>query len=56
MTMAQKIMCDCCGEEILAEIRDKKIIIIDKRHGRRHVVVLTLEEIVNRMNALKIPN
>ncbi len=52
MGQAKKIKCDCCGKETLAEIRDNKVIIIDKRHGRRHLVVLTLEEIIAIMQSL----
>ena len=40
-----KVTCDCCRKEVLAEIRENKLVIFDKRHGRRHLVVLTLEEI-----------
>ena len=42
----QKIKCDCCGNETLAEIRDNKIVIIDKRHGRRHIAILKLADIL----------
>ena len=36
------IMCDCCGKEKMAEIKDNKLIIFDTRHGQRHFVVLDL--------------
>jgi hypothetical protein len=42
----QKVKCDCCGTETLAEIRDDKIIIMDKRHGRRHIAVLRIPELL----------
>ncbi len=42
----QKIKCDCCGNETLAEIRDDKIVIIDKRHGRRHIAVLKINDLI----------
>lgn len=42
----QKIKCDCCGTETLAEIRDGKIIIMDKRHGRRHIAVLRISDLL----------
>ena len=45
MSRSTKIKCDCCETETLAVVRDGKLIIIDKRHGRKHMVVLTLEEI-----------
>ncbi len=44
-----KIKCDCCGTETLAEVKGDKLIIIDRRHGKKHVVVLTLVEILNMM-------
>lgn len=44
-----KIKCDCCGNETLAEIRDNKIVIIDKRHGRRHIAILKLADILAMM-------
>jgi hypothetical protein len=50
----EKIKCDCCGNEMLAEIRENKIIIRDRRHGKNHMVVLTLEEILNKMKSLVI--
>lgn len=46
-----KIKCDCCGNETLAEIKGNKLVIMDKRHGRRHIVVLTFTEILNIMEA-----
>lgn len=48
----KKIKCDCCGTETLAEIDDNKLIIMDRRHGKKHLVVLTLEEIVAIMKEL----
>ena len=47
-----KIKCDCCGSETLAEIRDNKLVIMDRRHGRRHIAVLKLEEIAEIMKTL----
>jgi len=46
---SRKIKCDCCGTETLAEIRDDKIIIMDKRHGRRHIAVLKISEVLEIM-------
>jgi hypothetical protein len=42
----RKIKCDCCGTETMAEIRDDKIIIMDKRHGRRHIAVLKITDLL----------
>lgn len=36
------IYCDDCGREKMAELRDGKLIIADRRHGRRHVAVIPL--------------
>jgi hypothetical protein len=44
-----KVKCDCCGTETLAEIRDNKIIIMDRRHGRRHIAVLNIKEVLEIM-------
>ena len=41
-TPATAIYCDDCGKEKMAELRDGKLIIIDRRHGRRHVAALPL--------------
>jgi len=42
----RKIKCDCCGTETMAEIRDDKLIIIDKRHGRRHIAVIVIPDLI----------
>ena len=34
------IYCDDCGLEKMAEIRDGKLVIVDRRHGRQHVAVV----------------
>jgi len=49
-----KIKCDCCGNETLAEIRDNKLVIIDKRHGRRHIAILTLADLHALMQNSKV--
>ena len=41
------VMCDCCGKEKLAEIRDGKIVIYDTRHGQRHFVVLNIKDLAS---------
>ena len=40
------IRCDCCGREKLAEIRGDTLVIIDRRHGRRHFAVIKIMEIM----------
>ena len=49
---SHKVKCDCCGAETLAEIRGDKLVIMDRRHGRKHIVVLTLNEIMEKMKGL----
>ena len=49
MTTSKIVKCDCCGKETLAEVKSNKLVIIDKRHGKRHLVVLTLEDIMSMM-------
>jgi len=49
MATGKIVKCDCCGKETLAEVKSNKLVIIDKRHGKKHLVVLTLEEIVSMM-------
>lgn len=39
------IMCDDCGREKMAEIKDRKIVIYDTRHGQRHFVVLDIDKL-----------
>ncbi|MBI2869688.1 MAG: hypothetical protein HYX96_07680 [Chloroflexi bacterium] len=50
-----KIKCDCCGMETLAEIRGDKIVILDRRHGRKHIAVLSIREILDKMKPLAVP-
>jgi len=40
--IVRPIMCDCCGKEQLAEIKDGKLIIFTKRHGQRHFVTIDI--------------
>ncbi len=39
------IYCDDCGREKMAEIRNGKIVIMDRRHGRRHIAVIPLPRV-----------
>ena len=36
----EPIFCDDCGQEKMAEIRDGKLVIVDRRHGRQHVAIV----------------
>lgn len=41
------VYCDCCGVDKrvkMADIRDGRLTILDKRHGRRHVAVVVLDK------------
>ena len=40
----QAIYCDDCGREKMAEIRDGKLVIMDRRHGRRHVAIVDVSK------------
>lgn len=43
----REIFCDCCPEhrhEKLGEIRDGKLILMDRRHGQKHVAVIPLDK------------
>ena len=42
MAEGNAVYCDDCGREKMAEVRDGKIVIVDRRHGRRHVAVIPL--------------
>lgn len=42
MAEVHSVYCDDCGQEKMAEVRDGKIVIVDRRHGRRHVAVIPL--------------
>ena len=45
MAEVRSIYCDDCGREKMAEVRDGKIVIVDRRHGRRHVAVVAVGEL-----------
>jgi hypothetical protein len=41
----REIFCDCCGREKLGEIRGDKLVIMDRRHGRKHIAVIALSDL-----------
>ncbi|MCK5213027.1 MAG: hypothetical protein KAQ74_03810 [Dehalococcoidia bacterium] len=45
------VKCDGCGNEILAELFPDKLVVIDKRHGQKHVAVISRCEILQIMGA-----
>lgn len=42
------IWCACCGTQKLAEVKDGKLIIYDRRHGVRHFAVVSLIELLEK--------
>jgi len=50
------IYCDCCGREKLAEIRDNKLVIMDRRHGKRHITVINIRELNELSNDRLLTN
>ena len=38
----ETIYCDDCGQEKMAEIRDGKLVIVDRRHGKQHVAIVNV--------------
>lgn len=44
------VKCDCCGTETMAEVQPDRIIIMDRRHGKKHIAVITRDEIMEKMN------
>ncbi len=48
---SHSIFCDCCGREKLAEVRGDKLIIMDRRHGKKHIAVLAVTDLQKLVNA-----
>jgi hypothetical protein len=44
-TDRHEIYCDCCGREKLGEIRDGKLILMDRRHGKKHIAVISISDL-----------
>ena len=38
------VYCDDCGHEKMAEIRGGKLVIMDRRHGKRHIAIVPIED------------
>ena len=49
----EPIFCDDCGQEKMAEIRDGKIVIVDRRHGRQHVAIVDVIKIGNKVRSAR---
>jgi hypothetical protein len=41
------VYCDCCGSEKMAEIRGESLVIKDRRHGEKHVVVIKINDLLD---------
>ena len=41
------IYCDCCGTEKLAEIVGDNLVIKDRRHGAKHVAVVSISDLLD---------
>jgi len=41
-----KVMCSCCGQHQVAEIRDRQLIIMDRSHGKRHMAILSAADLL----------
>jgi hypothetical protein len=52
---AYSIFCDCDGREKLAELRADKLVIMDRRHGKKHIAVLPLAELKKLSETLTTP-
>ncbi len=49
----EPIFCDDCGQEKMAEIRDGKLVIVDRRHGRQHVAIVDVIKIGNKVRSAR---
>lgn len=47
MINGDSVYCDCCGTEKLAEIVGENLVIKDRRHGEKHLVVIKLSELLD---------
>jgi hypothetical protein len=45
------VKCDGCGKETLAEVFPDRIIVVDRRHGNKHIAVIQRCELLKIMNA-----
>jgi len=49
------VKCDGCGKETLAEVFPDRVVIYDRRHGRKHIAVIPRCEILKVMGACLEP-
>ena len=51
------VFCDCCGKEKLAEIEPGRMLeIMDQRHGKKHIAVLSPGQLLQRISGTMEPN
>lgn len=43
------VYCDCCQTEKLAQVVGRNLVIKDRRHGSKHVAVISMADILDRM-------
>ena len=41
------VYCDCCGTEKLAQVVGDNLVIKDRRHGEKHVVVIPISALLD---------
>ncbi len=51
----REIFCDCCGREKLGEIRGDKLVIMDRRHGKKHIAVIALSDLTPARAPVAVP-
>ena len=47
------VTCDGCGKEILAQVFPDRVVVIDKRHGCRHIAVIHRTDLTKVMSLLE---
>ena len=48
---SHRVVCDCCKKETLAVLRKDSLMIMDRRHGKKHFVVITFNEMLDKVNS-----
>lgn len=43
------VYCDCCGTQKMAEIVGGSLVIKDRRHGSRHVAVISVQTLIDKL-------
>jgi hypothetical protein len=45
------VKCDGCGKEILAQVFEDRVVVVDRRHGTRHIAVIPRCDLLKIMGA-----